>query len=241
MARDMEAVMNNLARPLLGGSLFGGRGGLPSLGFGMGGFPRLDRMDRDVDAMMQRTLGMPSSITLDVAEKPDAYELHAELPGVSKENVRIEVDEVDRLLTITAEKSVGPPAGSSTPTGAAAASAEGKEGQVGEQQQQEAGAEAAADEPASASGKGKAKGKGAGAGAGAAVTRSASGSGGDVTQWHRVERAMGTVSRTITLPVDVDLSAPLSAKMEAGVLTVTLPKVKGGAGAKEGRKTIDIQ
>ncbi|MDY0013341.1 MAG: Hsp20/alpha crystallin family protein [Rhodocyclaceae bacterium] len=42
------------------------------------------------------------SIKVDVKEKPDAYEVHAELPGVKKEDIHVHID--GSVLSISAER-----------------------------------------------------------------------------------------------------------------------------------------
>ena len=107
------------------------------------------------------------------------------------------------MLTIAAEKRVGP--AEATPSEPAA-----KEG-----------AAAAADTSVAKSG---------------ASDLSAS-SAEDSERVHRAERAYGRISRSLRLPSDVDMEK-INAKLDAGVLTLTLTK-KAGTDAS-GRKRIDI-
>jgi HSP20 family molecular chaperone IbpA len=74
---------------------------------------------------------LPSSIPFDLVETATAYELHAELPGVAKDDVRVEVDEDERTITISATKEFERP--TSRRSGAKHRAAKGvmKEGEKG--------------------------------------------------------------------------------------------------------------
>lgn len=170
-----------------------------------------------------------SSFERRMLQKPESYEIHAELPGVPKENVRVDVDDETRVLTITAEKSVekdveAKPRGSHAQRGKKA------------QEQLASGAAPAGSKPADnaqigAEGQVVATPEGAGT-QGLAKKTEAAGGTGDVTTWHRTERYFGTITRSIALPADADADH-ITAKMDEGVLTLTIPKVKGEAEAKK--------
>jgi len=102
---------------------------------------------------------------VDVAEKGDAYLVHAELPGVKKEDIQIAIDGAQ--VTLSAEV----------------------------KREKEAG---------------------------------------DGERWLHVERATGKVSRSFTLPQEVD-DAKADAKFRDGVLELSLPKKSAAA-----RKQITI-
>ena len=48
--------------------------------------------------------GRDGDIRLDFYETPEGFELIAELPGVDKEDIAVEVDNDSRKITITAER-----------------------------------------------------------------------------------------------------------------------------------------
>jgi HSP20 family protein len=178
----------------------GGGGLLPSLG---AGFPRA--LERDLGRTLERTVGV-RRIALDVLERNDAYVVTAEVPGVPKEALRVDVDEDSGLLTIAAEKTVE--TGGGEPAAAAAAAGGG-------------GDKA---EPAAAAASGdKAEVPATAAGA-ANVLRS--------------ERAYGRIERSLSLPDDADWEK-ISAKLEHGVLSLTIPKHARAEG--HGKKKVEIQ
>ena len=113
---------------------------------------------------------------MDLVETDDHFVLRADLPGMSEEDVTIEVE--DRVLTISGERK--------------AEHAEGKDG------------------------------------------------------YHRVERAFGSFSRSLTLPEGVDAEA-VSASFDRGVLEVRIPKPeqrkprKISIGVGDAPKTIDTE
>ena len=61
----------------------------------------------------------------------------------------------------------------------------------------------------------------------------------DTDQWHRVERSSGRFMRQFRLPDNVNADA-ISAKLENGVLTVNVPKIKMEAVSNGDVKNIDI-
>jgi HSP20 family protein len=113
---------------------------------------------------------------MDLVETADHFVLRADLPGMSEEDVNIEVEE--RVLTISGERK--------------AEQAESKDG------------------------------------------------------YHRVERAFGSFSRSLTLPEGVDTEA-VSASFDRGVLEVRIPKPeqrkprKISIGVGDSPKTIDTE
>ena len=102
---------------------------------------------------------MPPSIKLDVEETPEHYLVKADMPGVTREDIRVDVD--GNMVTIAAE--------------VRREKKEEKEGKV-----------------------------------------------------LRSERYHGTMSRSFTLPVDVEF-AKVEARYADGVLKLTLPKARGTA------------
>ena len=61
----------------------------------------------------------------------------------------------------------------------------------------------------------------------------------DTDQWHRVERSSGRFMRQFRLPDNVNADG-ISAKLENGVLSVNVPKVKPDAVSNGDVKNIDI-
>lgn len=109
--------------------------------------------------------------------------------------MQVEVDEDSGMLTISAEKSVGP----------LQAQAQGQ-GQQG-----------------AASGAGK---------------EGAEGSGGREQTWLRAERHFGRIERSLSLPADADYER-VGAKLDQGVLTLTLPR-RAGSHEEHGRRQVEI-
>ena len=127
----------------------------------------------DIDSVMQRTLGF-KDIKIDVMEQANNYVIRAEIPGVSKDDLTVDLDSESGMLTIAAEKTMEPAGGPGAATSTTGAS--GGEG----------GASSAME---------KSKGDAAAAGK--------EGEGGETT-WHHTERTYGLVSRSLRLPSDVD-------------------------------------
>ena len=109
--------------------------------------------------MWMETESMPPAIKLDVEEADDRYLVKADIPGVAKDDIRVDVD--GNLVTISAE--------------VRREKKDEKEGKV-----------------------------------------------------LRSERYYGTMSRSFTLPVDVEF-AKAEARYADGVLKLTLPKRKGAS------------
>ena len=61
----------------------------------------------------------------------------------------------------------------------------------------------------------------------------------DTDQWHRVERSSGRFVRQFRLPENVNADG-ISAKLENGVLTANVPKIKPEAVSNGDVKNIDI-
>ncbi len=124
------------------------------------GFDRLLGVTADTDSTAVR------SPALDIAETDSAYSVSLEMPGVSKDDVKVSVE--GRKVTVQASAPLG------TPTSPQASPQDGETKQSSER----------------------------------VVYR---------------ERAATRYARTITLPAEVD-QAEAGAKLEHGVLTLTLPK-----------------
>jgi HSP20 family protein len=65
--------------------------------------PDFPRLFNDLDKVFGTSNTVPNlEFNMDIVEKPDSYEVKAELPGISEDDVEITLE--DRLLTITAQK-----------------------------------------------------------------------------------------------------------------------------------------
>ncbi|CAO2143758.1 unnamed protein product [Urochloa humidicola] len=106
----------------------------------------------------------------DWKETPDAHVIAVDVPGVRREDVKVEVDEGTRVLRISGERRAE----------------EEKDGE----------------------------------------------------RWHRAERAAGRFWRRFRMPAGADVGR-VSARMEEGVLTVTVPKVAGHRGREPRVVAID--
>jgi len=182
--------------------------GMPSL-FGGAALPQLSRLF----APLPRELDLPASIAIDVAEYETKYEIHAEVPGVSKADLRVEVDESSwpRWLTITAHKTVG--GQEAKGEGQEAKGAKGEGGQAAEKSKEALPMSDVETQPRSAAN---------------ALP----------TMWHRNERVEGTVERSIAVPDDADVSH-ITARYSDGVLTCVLPKSE--VAAQHGRHSVSIE
>ncbi|CAM0149410.1 unnamed protein product [Urochloa decumbens] len=103
----------------------------------------------------------------DWKETPEAHVIAVDVPGVRREDVRVEVDEATRVLRVSGERRAEEEAGKAA-----------EDGEV---------------------------------------------------RWHRAERAAGRFWRRFRMPAGADVGR-VSARMENGVLTVTVPKVAGHRG-----------
>ncbi|KAI8376231.1 HSP20-like chaperone [Radiomyces spectabilis] len=139
----------------------------------------------------------------DIRETPEAYELHAELPGVKKQDIEIEM--ADEHTLVLRGKIDQHKAESSEPTTEATASAT-----------------SATSETSAASATATATEGTSGANVPAKATTST-----EVAhpqqQWWTNERVTGSFQRAFTLPSRIQADA-IKAKYEDGVLKVTVPK-----------------
>ena len=141
---------------------------------------------------------------MDIVEKPDCYVITAEVPGVDKDHLFVDLDVESSMLTIAAEKQQDSEAPAKTNGGGARVSADSAKASS-PAEQKDAGASS----------------KEATVVSNEAANVAAAG-GGDQT-WHRSERVYGRVSRSMRLPSDVDPDK-VTASLDHGVLTLTLAK-----------------
>ena len=153
----------------------------------------------------------------DVREVDDAYELHGELPGLSKDNIRIEFTEPQTMLvrgkverTYTAGS---PPAGQVEDTAMSGAITEGDEPKIShhatveDEQSESEATETTSDEVAKA------------------AETAAQQKPIDKAKYWLTERNIGEFSRSFSFPSRVEQDA-VSASMQDGILTVRVPKAK---------------
>jgi HSP20 family molecular chaperone IbpA len=183
MSRQMDQFMGNM---------FGSRSPLNVLGFG---FPSLLAGFPNVDAQISKgfqELGFNQGIIADVEETKSNYLITAEIPGVDKSLLNVEVDHDDHSIIISAEKTLnrGDEGIFSGSSGAAKQSME---------------AATAVESP----------------------------------KLHRAERLHGFMKRVIGLNNDADFEN-VNAKLENGVLTITVGKLEGVEHATA-RKRVAIQ
>jgi len=93
---------------------------------GRGELTRFPRSLDDVEAGLSHALGI-TSIKVDVAEQPKEYTVTADLPGVSKENLKVDLDSERGVLTIAAEKTTTATSGSPSGSTAGGKAEGGKE------------------------------------------------------------------------------------------------------------------
>lgn len=68
--------------------------------------PSISRLGRALPAAMMATSSMAApALTLDIQETPTDYIVKAEIPGVTKENLHVEVDDARNAITVIAEQS----------------------------------------------------------------------------------------------------------------------------------------
>jgi HSP20 family molecular chaperone IbpA len=179
---------------------YGRRGGLLSLD----PFALMDAMTREFMPAIQN---MNRMVAIEWEENERDYTLHAEVPGLSKEDIKITLEPptargMGGLLTISGSKQQSmdnTPSTSSTPA-----------------------------EPQQASGSvGSTNTEGATSTDSSTQASSTQESGGqDGSAQSRVRRRQAiSFTRTLTLPQDVDLEAQISATTKDGVLTLVLPKI----------------
>jgi HSP20 family molecular chaperone IbpA len=156
----------------------------------------------------------------DVRETGEAYELHGELPGVTKENVQIEfTDPQTMLIRGRAERTYTagtPPAGVIDTAPAKAAITEGEQAKnnnshhatVEDDNEAQGDWQAVAKQPEGNGNKAEEK------------TKSA-----DKAKYWLSERSIGEFSRTFNFPGRVDQDA-VSASFSDGILNVSVPKAK---------------
>lgn len=64
-------------------------------------FGRFDQLLENLDLPLLRGLEASPRIKMDVVESKDSYKVHAEIPGVNKDDIRVSID--GNTVTITAE------------------------------------------------------------------------------------------------------------------------------------------
>jgi HSP20 family protein len=144
------------------------------------------------------------------------YTIKVDVPGVSRENLTVDVDEEENAVILACKKhasytssspeGAGSSSGSSTIKSATQQAGGNASQSMSEQQQQQYQVQQQQQQQAG-------------------VT------------WHVCERAYGEARRSVRLPPDADLSK-ISAKMEHGVLTLSVPKRPEGTVG--GRKRVEI-
>jgi len=161
----------------------------------------------------------------DIHEEKNRYLLHAELPGVDRDSIRVTVN--NGVLTIRAEKRIERVEGNADQDvnvrgGADDVSAASDHEEVGTPAEDKGTAAEDTD-----------RDKAAATAAGTAV--STSGERGvtrtddarrEPVVYRRIERIHGVVQRSFTLPPDVDLSGIDATYDDSGILTVVLPRKK---------------
>lgn len=224
--RGLDAMVNLAAPFLLGGGGVGG--GLLAPFRGLEG-------SLDMARALERTVGT-SRIPIDIAEFADKYEVTADLPGVDKSALRVDVDETifPHAMTVTASRTIEPEGSGLSAEGA------DKEGTPADashvvdappKEEEEEGGEQGAEQHATPAPAGKKGGHGKGKLA----------KGGPVRAWHRTERVSGTVCRTFPLPEDAEVGG-VSARLHSGVLTITVPRMKLAEGQDvAGRRRVSIE
>jgi HSP20 family molecular chaperone IbpA len=153
----------------------------------------------------------------DVRETDSAYELHGELPGMSKENVTIEFTDSQSLLVkgkVERTYSSGtPPAGALEGKSNAGAITEGKEGQS-KSTSHKPTVEDATEEGTPKEGK---------EGEGQVAKTSEEKKPADTAKYWLTERSVGQFSRVFNFPTRVDQDN-VSANFKDGILSITVPK-----------------
>lgn len=152
----------------------------------------------------------------DIRETGEAYELHGELPGMTKDNVHIEFAEPQTMLirgkverTYTAGS---PPAGAVEDTTMSGAITEGSEGDKSPKPRRATVSDEKDEEFTEVEKDGDRK----------AVEKSATA---DRAKYWLTERSIGEFSRTFNFPARVDQNS-VSASLKDGILSVTVPKAK---------------
>jgi HSP20 family molecular chaperone IbpA len=161
----------------------------------------------------------------DVIETETAYELHGELGGLQRENVKIEFSD-DRTIVIHGhvERSYAagtPPAGQVEDTKTFGAIEEASPStHKATVEDEDAGASATTKGPAASS---------------EVTKKPAKQERADKLKYFLSERSVGEFNRTFTFPAPVDHDA-ISASLKDGILSVTVPKAK----KRESRRVINI-
>jgi HSP20 family molecular chaperone IbpA len=177
---------------------FGRRGGLM-----MDPFSLMDTLSRDFAPGLQTVSRL---VSIEVEENEHDYTLHAEVPGLSKEDIKITLEPpsvrgMGALLTISGSKQSEdiPTTPTATPTPEGQTTEGQASGSVGS-----INAEGASPMDANTSGTGAAQ---------------------QGEQRRSRRRQAISFSRSLTLPMDVDLEAQMLATTKDGVLTLVLPKI----------------
>lgn len=150
----------------------------------------------------------------DVRETDSAYELHGELPGMSKENVSIEFTDSQTLHVkgkVERTYSSGtPPAGALEGTSTTGAITDGKEGESKSASHKPTVEDATEDGTPKES-------------EGEVATTSEEKKPADSAKYWLTERSVGQFSRTFNFPARVDQDS-VSANFKDGILSITVPK-----------------
>merc|ERR1719198_85287 len=176
-----------------------------------------DLLDMPLHALPQSTMGASAStvprMSIDVRETDSSYEILCDVPGVMKDDVKIDVK--DRMLTISSERThmymdSNEPQDASVNLGTDGKPKAKDLSSAGATQTRSSSTTDATEttlEPSPESERAPPTLTGTNEGA-----------------WRRIERSYGAVSRSLSVPKDADVTG-IEASLEHGVLTVVIPKL----------------